>query len=706
MKGFLFMGLSISSLSFAQQKAQDTVTVTEIESVNFTKRLPVVKEVINVQKELNYKNLGQDLPILLKNQASVVSTSDAGNGVGYTGFRIRGVMGTSINVMMNGIPYNDSESQGTFFVNVPDLTSSASQIMIQRGVGTSTNGSSAFGASVNVISKDPEEKFYIKSDNSYGSFNTYKYSAEVGSGKFWNNRLSLMGRYTKIHSDGYIDRAKSNLDSYNFTALFEENNTKIRLMAFGGKEKTYQAWNGIDPETYKTNPKYNFSGAIYDANWENIVGFYDNETDNYRQNHYQLLWEQKFSDIWKLETTLHYTKGKGYYENYKQDTKFSKYELPNQIVNGAEIKRSDFIRKKWLDNDFYGVVSTLYGRLENVDLNFGVVANQYYGRHFGNVTGVYFPEIQEHEYYRNRSVKNEISGFAKALYKMNRWELFGDLQVRNIGYNTLVLDAGDGEGFNFDKNWMFINPKAGVNYKINNGKIFLSYAIAQREPNRDDLEENNNTKAEFLQDWELGFEKQVSPNFSWTANAYFMNYKNQLVYSGVINDIGEFVRENADHSYRAGVEIAAIANLTSKFRVNGNLSFSSNKIKELNSVKNDELVILKNVETSYSPNVIANLGLHYDFSKEFTVGLTNQYIGKQYLDNTENENFRLKEYFLSDFNASYVLQLPKNTFEFKLLVNNIFNKKYVNNGYVYGDTPFYFAQAGTNFMFGVSWKFQ
>ncbi|MGZ5284201.1 MAG: TonB-dependent receptor plug domain-containing protein, partial [Kaistella sp.] len=458
MKGFVILGLAISPLYLAQT-SQDTLKVHNIESVNFTKRLPVSKEIINVEKDLGSKNLGQDLPILLKNQTSVIATSDAGNGVGYTGFRIRGVGGSGINVMLNGVPYNDSESQGTFFVNVPDLTSSASQIVIQRGVGTSTNGVSAFGASVNVISKNPEENFYVKSDNSYGSFNTYKYSAEIGSGKFWKDRLSLMGRYTNIHSDGYIDRAFSHLNSYSFSALFEENKTKIRLMAFGGKEKTYQAWNGVDQKTWETNPKFNFSGAIYDENWENIVGFYDNETDNYRQNHYQLLWQQNLSHQWNLETTFHYTKGKGYYENYKQDAKFSKYNLPELYINNQEVTRTDFIRKKWLDNDFYGAVSTLYGKFEDIDLNFGIVANQYIGDHFGNVSGVFFPQISEYEYYRNRSVKNEIAGFAKAIFTLNKFEFFGDLQLRNIAYETQILMQGDDEGANLNKNWTFFNPK-------------------------------------------------------------------------------------------------------------------------------------------------------------------------------------------------------------------------------------------------------
>ncbi|ROI02508.1 TonB-dependent receptor [Kaistella haifensis] len=701
MKGIIFLGLFAGPFYLAQS-TQDTLKIHEIESVNFTKRLPVSKEIINVEKDLGNKNLGQDLPILLKNQTSVISTSDAGNGVGYTGFRIRGVGGNGINVMMNGIPYNDSESQGTFFVNVPDLTSSASQIVIQRGVGTSTNGVSAFGASVNVISKNPEEKFYVKSDNSYGSFNTYKYSVEIGSGKFWKDRLSLLGRYTNIHSDGYIDRAFSDLNSYNFTALFEENKTKIRLMAFGGKEKTYQAWNGIDKATWETNPKFNYSGAIYDANWENIVGFYDNETDNYRQNHYQLLWEQELNDRWNLETTIHYTKGKGYYENYKQDAKFSKYNLPNIFQNGTEIKKTDFIRKKWLDNDFYGVVSTLYGKFENLDLNFGLVGNQYYGRHFGNVTGVYFPQIDEHEYYRNRSVKNEVAGFAKFIVTKNRFEFFGDLQLRNITYDTKIAQQGDDEGVNLDKKWIFFNPKAGINYKIPEGKIFISAAIAHREPNRDDLFANPQTEAEKLYDYEAGIEKRTG-KVSFTGNLYYMNYVNQLVLNGQINNVGEFIRVNSGQSYRMGIELGALAQISEKVNLSGNLTLSKNENKSFKNETSEGIEILGDTPISFSPNFIGNLSMNYIPNKKLSFGIQNQYVGKQFLDNTNNENLQLKDYWLTDFNAKYTLKIQKTEIDFKFLLNNIFNKKYVNNGYVY-EGPVYFSQAGTNFMFGMSIK--
>lgn len=705
MKGLFFLGLTVGSVAFIQAQQKDSLKIREIEAVSFTKRLPVAKEIINVQKDLDGKNLGQDLPILLKNQTSIISTSDAGNGVGYTGFRIRGVSGSAINVMMNGVPYNDSESQGTFFVNVPDLTSSASQIVIQRGVGTSNNGVSAFGASINVISREPEEKFYFKTDDSYGSFNTYKYSAEAGSGKFWKNRLSVMGRYTRIHSDGYIDRASSDLHSYNFTALFEEGKTKLRLMAFGGKEKTYQAWNGITREMWETNPRFNNSGAIKDING-NVTGFYDNETDNYRQNHYQLLWEQKFDDRWNLETTFHYTKGKGYYENYKQRSSFSKYNLPDIIENGQTIKKSDFIRKKWLNNDFYGVVSTLYGKFENLDVNVGAVANQYYGRHYGNVTGVFYPQIEESEYYRNRSVKNEVSGFAKALFRMENFEFFGDLQLRSINYNTKVLMAGDGEGADLDKNWLFFNPKAGVNYKINGGKIFLSYAHAHREPNRDDIMANNDVKPEKLHDFEAGLEKQFG-FLSLTANVYYMYYVNQLVLNGQLNNVGAFIRTNSGKSYRRGVEIGALAKLSKQWEVSGNLTLSQNRNQDFNIEVGAAPVSLGNTQISFSPNMIANLGVKFNPTQNFQFALMNQYVGKQYIDNTEDKNLELKDYFLTDFNAQYQFKIGNNDIALKLLVNNLFNKKYVNNGSINDEgNPLYFAQAGTNFMFGISWKIQ
>ncbi len=698
MKGFIILGLSVSSVLSAQT---DSTLIKEIQEVSFTRRLPVSKEIINVQKDLGSKNLGQDLPILLKNQMSVISTSDAGNGVGYTGFRIRGTAGTSINVMLNGVPYNDSESQGTYFVNIPDMASSASQIVIQRGVGTSSNGTASFGASVNILTKNPEEKAYVLGQLSAGSFNTMKTSFEVGTGKFLNNLFSVSARYSTINSDGYIDRAFSKLNSYNLNALFEKGNTKIRFLAFGGKEKTYQAWNGIDAATYETNPKFNYSGAIYDADG-NIVKYYDNETDNYWQKHYHLLWEQKFSEKWNLETTFHLTNGDGYYENYKQDAKFSKYDLPNIIENGNTITRTDFIRKKWLDNSFYGVVSNLFGNFSNLNLNFGVAANQYFGRHFGNVTGVKYTNIYEHEYYRNNALKNEISGFAKAIYKINQFEIFGDLQLRNIDYKTYVIDANAEEGMDLKEKWTFFNPKFGVNYQIENGKIFLSYAHAHREPNRDDLFANPNTKPEKLHDFELGLEKTFG-NVAFTANAYYMNYVNQLVLSGEINMVGEFIKINSGKSYRLGIELGALAKISEKLNISGNLTLSQNKNVDFKIEDNSSVNNLGNTSISFSPNIIANAIVQYKPIKGLQLNLNNQYIGKQYLDNTETKELQLKDYFLTDFNAQYEFKIAKQEVSVQFLLNNIFNKKYVNNGFVYYG-PYYYAQAGRNFMLGLNFR--
>ncbi len=698
MKGFIILGLSVSSVLSAQT---DSTQIKEIQEVSFTRRLPVSKEIINVQKDLGSKNLGQDLPILLKNQMSVVATSDAGNGVGYTGFRIRGTAGTSINVMLNGVPYNDSESQGTYFVNIPDMASSASQIVIQRGVGTSSNGTASFGASVNILTKNPEEKAYVLGQLSAGSFNTMKTSFEAGTGKFLNNLFSVSARYSTINSDGYIDRAFSELNSYNINALFEKGNTKIRFLAFGGKEKTYQAWNGIDKATYETNPKFNYFGAIYDADG-NIVKYYDNETDNYWQKHYHLLWEQKFSEKWNLETTFHLTDGKGYYENYKQDAKFSKYDLPNIIENGNTITRTDFIRKKWLDNSFYGVVSNLFGNFKNFNLNFGVAANQYFGRHFGNVTGVKYTNISEHEYYRNNALKNEVSGFVKAIYKMEKLEFFGDLQLRNIDYKTYILDENAEEGANLSQKWTFFNPKFGVNYKIENGKVFFSYAHAHREPNRDDLMANPNTKPEKLHDFELGIEKTFG-NVAFTANAYYMNYVNQLVLSGEINMVGEFIKINSGKSYRLGLELGALAKVSEQLNLLGNVTFSQNKNRDFKMEGSNSVDDLGNTTISFSPSIIANATIQYKPVKNLQLNLSNQYVGKQYLDNTETEALSLKDYFLSDFNAQYSFKIAKQDVSFQFLLNNIFNKKYINNGFVYNG-PYYYAQAGRNFMIGMSLK--
>lgn len=715
MKGIFILGLCVSPAVFYSQ-VQDSITEKKIPVVEFTKRLPVTKEIINVKRDLGNKNLGQDLPILLKNQTSFVTNSDAGNGVGYTGMRIRGVDGSRINVMLNGIPYNDSESQGTFFVNVSDIASSASNILVQRGVGTSTNGVSSFGASVNILTKDPEEKSYFATQNSIGSFGTHKHSFEAGTGNLLDGKLAFMGRYSIIKSDGYIDRAFSDLNSFNFTGVYKSGETKIRFMTFGGKEKTYQAWNGITKEQLEENRKYNPAGAIYNADWSQVVGFYDNETDNYQQNHYHLTWEQGLNDKMKLTTTLHFTKGKGYYENFKQDSKFSKYGLDNVIIGGQEIKRADFIRRKWLDNNFYGIVSELNVKLDKTFLDFGLVANQYYGRHFGQVyRGQYMKDVTTiHEYYRNNGIKDEISGYAKAVWKVSDFELFGDLQLRSINYRSHNIHSTEEEYLSFNNDYLFFNPKAGVNYNFTDGKLYLSYAQASREPKRSDIRDSYNAvKPETLHDFEFGVHKKIG-EFSIDANLYYMLYKDQLVLNGKLNDVGSALHENVKNSHRLGLEVSALARISEKFSSTANFTLSSNKIKnyEYYDTFTKETKQLGDTQIAFSPSFMGNLSFNYLPIKGMQLSLVNRYIGKQYLDNTQSDDRKLEAYFLSDFVAGYNIPMKKMELGVQFLVNNLFNKKYVANGYVYNDpdwvsaeTPYFFPQAGTNLMLGISLKF-
>ncbi|MDR2230466.1 MAG: TonB-dependent receptor [Flavobacteriaceae bacterium] len=701
MKGLFFLSaLSAASIAFAQSK-QDTIR--EIDEVRVIKRLPITKDIVNVEKDLGRKNLGQDLPYLLKNQTSVETTTDAGNGVGYTGLRIRGVDGTRINVMLNGVPYNDSESQGTFFVNIPDVTSSASNVIIQRGVGTSTNGVAAFGASVNIIGRDPEEQPYFSTQNSVGSFNTHKHSFEAGTGSLLNGKLSFMGRYSIIKSDGYIDRAFSDLNSYNFVGVYKDGNTKIRFQTFGGDQQTYQAWNGISKAQYEINPRYNPSGEIYDKDGK-VIGFYKNETDNYKQQHYHLLWEQRFNDNWKLNTTLHYTRGLGYYENYKSNQKFSKYGIPPYVIGAETVTSGDMIRRKWLDNDFYGIVSELNGKVNNWDLNFGVVANQYYGRHYGQIiSGSNLQQIDlPIEYYRNNATKNEISGYAKALYKFGDLEMFGDLQLRNITYHSNVIKASAEEAPTFDKKFTFFNPKVGFNYHLDGGTLYLSYANAHREPVRDDIVNAPDVKPETLHDFELGYNKTFN-GLSITANAYYMLYKDQLVLIGAINGVGASLRKNVGRSYRAGIELGAGYQFSEKFNALLNATFSQNKNKDyIVQLSETETENLGTTNTSFSPNFIGNLTLNYLPVKDLQFSLVNKLVGSQYLDNTNAAESKIKSYYLSDFIASYQVAWGRTDIGFSLLVNNIFNQKYINNGY---SGPFYYAQAGANFLAGVSLKF-
>ena len=502
-----------------------------------------------------------------------------------------------------------------------------------------------------------------------------------------------MARYTLTKSDGYIDRAFSNLKSYHITALFKTEKTQLRFIAFGGKEKTYQAWNGIDANTYKTNRKYNSSGEIYTSNG---IKYYDNETDNYRQNHYHFILHQKLNNFWDLEATLHYTKGKGYYENYKQDQKLSKYNL-----NIPNITKTDLIRKKWLDNDFYGLVYQFFGKYDRLKINIGGAGNQYIGYHFGNVNSAFeLPQIPfNHEYYRNKSKKNDVSTFGKLIYTTYPFEFFGDVQFRHIQHNADVILAHDTEGKNFNRVFNFINPKTGINFLINQGKIYFSYAMAHREPNRSDIISKNDISHETLHDFELGFEKNWD-KLKISANAYYMHYLNQLVFSGKINNVGAFIRENSGKSYRRGIELGLNIIPTKNFNIFANANLSQNKNLNFHTKKNNILENLGNTQIALSPNFIGNIGVNYQLSS-FNIHLQNQYVGKQFLDNNENNLLSIPDYNVLDFGASYQLDLKYYKLHLHFNLNNILNRMYMNKGFIYDQTPYYYPQAGRNFMLGM-----
>ncbi|NAW51987.1 outer membrane beta-barrel protein [Elizabethkingia argentiflava] len=701
MKGIFFLSVfSPAVFSFAQQQKD---SIYEIDEVKVVKKLPITTQVIKIEKKIQRKNLGQDLPYLLKNETGVESTSDAGNAIGYTSLRIRGVDGSRINVMLNGVPYNDSESQSSFFVNMADVTSSASHVIIQRGVGTSSNGTASFGASLNIITRDPEKRAYFSTQNSVGSFSTHKHSFEIGTGSLMEGKLSWMGRYSIIKSDGYIDRAASDLSSYNFLVLYQAGNTKIRFQSFGGKEKTYQAWQGLSREQYQRNPRYNTAGEIYDKQGK-VTGFYDNETDNYQQRHYHWLWQQRFSDQWNFNTTLYYTRGLGYYENYKSNEKLSKYGISPFIKGSDTISKADVIRRKWLDNDFYGLVSELNGRFRRWDLNFGLIVNQYEGRHYGQVIKAqYVADIAlPYEYYRNKATKNEASSYAKALYRLGKLQIFADLQLRNIHYHSNIIKASAGETPFFNEKYMFFNPKLGVNYSLKEGTFYLSYAQAHREPARGDILNNPDVRPEILHDFEWGYNKDFG-DLSLSANTYYMLYKDQLILTGTLNDVGAALRQNIPNSYRVGLELGGSYVFTEKFNALMNVSFSQNKNRNyIVNISKGEIKNLGTTNISFSPSFMGNITLNYLPIKDLQLSWVNKKVGSQYLDNSQSAEQKLKPYYLSDFIASYHVVVGKIEIDCSLLVNNLFNYKYTNNGYV---GPYYYAQAGTNLLAGIALKF-
>ncbi|SEK87621.1 iron complex outermembrane recepter protein [Maribacter orientalis] len=681
-----------------------------VSAIRVTKESPVTFS--NLTKEdIKPRNLGQDIPVLMNFLPSVVTTTDAGAGIGYTGIRVRGSDASRVNVTINGIPYNDAESQGTFWVNMPDFASSTESLQLQRGVGTSTNGAGAFGASLNVLTDGFSEDAYGQISTSIGSFNTLRNNLKFSTGLL-NDQVEFSGRLSKINSDGYIDRAESDLDSYFLQGAYKDDNTLIKALLFGGHEITYQAWYGVDSQTLTDDRTFNPSGIYTDI--DGNTQFYDNEVDNYKQDHAQLLWNEKISDFWSTNIALHYTRGRGFFEQYKEADDFSTYGFEPIIVDGEEVNTTDVIRRRWLDNDFYGTVFSANYRKEKLDLIMGGGFNKYEGDHFGEVIWARYASNSSYQdrYYDDSSSKTDFNVYTKANYHLNdQWSVYGDLQYRTVGYKANGEDTGI-----VDDTFNFFNPKAGVTFDLNaNNNFYLSYAVANREPNRNDYE-SGNPKPEKLNDFELGW-RYVSTDVQFNTNMYYMSYKDQLVLTGELNDVGAPLRENIGDSYRLGLEIDANIRFSDKFSIRPNVALSTNKNVDFFIVRDDVLQDLGNTTIAFSPSLVAGNILNYTPYEALNLSLFSKYVGEQYLSNTDTEASKLDSYFTTDFNVTYEIKMDKilKSIVISGLVNNMLNEKYVSNGYTYLDswsTPGntfevqgYYPQAGTNFLIGATLNF-
>ena len=705
MKKFVFVLLAFSLSLSAQESVLDSLEVQNLEevivsSVRVKDNIPIAFNNIS-KEEISKRNLGQDIPILLNFLPNVVTTSDAGAGIGYTGIRIRGVNSQSTNVTINGIPYNDAESLGTFWVDLPDFSSSVENLQVQRGIGTSVNGSSAFGASINILTDKISQNPYFESANTIGSFNTVKNNFRFSTGLL-NETIEFSGRLSKIDSDGYIDRASSDLKSYFLQLSYKKNKTLLKFLNFGGHEITYQAWNGIDLQTLENNRTYNPSGLYYDLNGEER--FHENEVDNYKQDHFQFHWTQSFSENLSSNLGLNLTNGKGYYEQYNE--------------NGSE----DFITRKWLDNQFYVINYTLNYLKNNNNIIFGSTYSEYDGDHFGetiwsqNSGDIEFTDL----FYNGNGLKKDFSNFIKSIYQIsNDVSIYADLQLRNIDYQT-TGSTSNIDQLVVDKKYSFFNPKAGLNYDINQkNKIYFSLSKAHREPTRSDFENNINIQPEELIDYELGW-KYNAEKFLFNSNLYYMGYKNQLVLTGALDDVGSPIRENSGKSYRMGIELESVYKATNKLNISANISLSENKNVDYKTNYNGVITDWGDTDISFSPNVISSAGIQFIASQDLTLTLLNKFVGNQYMSNTESNISKLSSYSTSDLNILYTI---KNSAYFSeiivtAMINNIFNKEYVSNGYyyTYDDTwsdpnsittiegTGYYPQAKRNFLLGLTFK--
>ena len=719
MKRILLAVFFISNILYSQEKIIDTVQGTKqnldeviVKGIRAKFSSPISYS--NIYKEkLKNKNLGQDLPILLNFLPSVVTTSDAGAGIGYTGIRVRGVSPQSTNITINGIPFNDPESMGTFWVNLPDFTSSVQSLQLQRGIGTSTNGSGAFGASINILTDNISQTPYAEISSSFGSFNTRKNTIKFSTGKI-NDVFEFSGRFSKIDSDGYVDRAYSDLKSYFIQGTYLKGSTLIKAISFAGHEKTYQSWYGLTMDQLKENRRQN-------------PYTYENEIDNYKQDHYQLHWNEKINNFWSFNLGLNYTYGRGYFEQYREDDNIDTYGgivSSDTNLNGEKTDTTDLIRRRWLDNDFYVFNSSLNFVKNKIDLTISSSYSSYVGDHFGEViwarTFSSNGKIRD-RYYEGLGEKKDLSFFTKLLYSIDeKIEFYSDLQYRNVKYNTSGTTS-DLVNMVIDKSYGFFNPKIGLSYKLNpNSLLYVSYARANREPNRTDYESNPDIQPERLNDIEFGWRLR-NKNMSLNLNSYFMLYDEQLVLTGEIDDVGNPKRTNSGSSYRIGLEIENRINISELFSFETNLTLSSNKNKNIFSMVDGALYNYGKTNISFSPSFVGSNAIIYQPSEKISLSLLSKYVGKQYMGNTDQPNSILESYFVNDLNITYSLK-PEKIFQsisINFLINNILNKEYISNGYYYTyddtwsvpgqiktlDGAGYYPQATRNFLAGLVFEF-
>ena len=716
-KGLYF--LLLISFNIYSQQVIDTLQGTKqvldeviVQSIRVKYSSPISHSNIS-KSEMSSRNLGQDLPVLLNFLPSVVTTSDAGAGIGYTGIRIRGVSPQSTNITINGIPFNDPESHGTYWVNLPDFVSSVESLQVQRGVGTSTNGSGAFGASINILTDAISESPYAQISNSVGSFNTLKHTVKFSSGKL-NDSFELSGRLSKIDSDGYIDRAFSDLKSYFVQGAYNKGNTFIKALTFGGHEKTYQSWYGVSLEQLQENRRQN-------------PYTYENEIDNYKQDHYQLHWNQKLNEKWSTNLGLNYTYGRGYFEQYREADSVDTY---GGIVdsdtdqNGNLTGTTDLIRRRWLDNNFYVLNASTNYNSSKLNLMFNTSYSTYSGDHFGEVIWARnfskSSSIRD-RYYDGNGKKTDFSLFAKgSLILNNAFEFYADFQLRNINYKTTGYTS-DLVNMLLDESYSFFNPKFGLSYKLSSqSMVYGSYSRANREPSRSDFESNENIKPEQLNDFEIGWRFRKD-GLRLNINTYYMLYNEQLVLTGELDDVGSPIRTNSGSSYRMGIEAEARIKLSEFFLMNTNVTLSSNKNKQTLSKFDGKIVDFGKTNISFSPDAIASNTIVFSPKDNLDISFLSKYVGKQYMGNIDAVNSILESYFVNDLNFNYNIN-PNKTFKEIIisgLINNILDKEYVSNGYYYTyddtwsvsgqiktlDGAGYYPQATRNFLLGLTLKF-